>query len=131
MTTVISLGLYALLTWTVLNPQNSMHLAIANILSWIAAVSFAYITNRKYVFESKSKQIIQEACSFYLSRISTLLIDICCMHIMVQWFNLNDRIAKLIVQVIILVTNYILSRFLVFQKKRSEPSNSDNQSKGD
>lgn len=55
LTTVVSLAVYYLLIFTVLNPENAIQLQIANILSWVAGVAFAYITNRKYVFESNEK----------------------------------------------------------------------------
>ena len=55
LTTVVSLAVYYISVFTFLNPDNSIQLQIANILSWIAGVAFAYFTNRKYVFESKNK----------------------------------------------------------------------------
>ena len=130
LTTVVSLGLYALCTMTFLNPQDSTQLAAANIISWIGSVTFAYITNRKYVFESKSSQKLREAASFFLSRISTLLIDMACMHIFVQWIRMDDKIAKLIVQVILVITNYVLSRFLVFRQKAPESGKTDTEHRG-
>ena len=117
LTTVVSLGVYYLLVKTVLNPENAIQLQIANIISWIAAVTFAYITSRKYVFESVDKNIIKEASKFYLSRISTLIIDMFIMYLLVTVLKLNDKIAKIIVQVVVTITNYILSKFLVFNKK--------------
>ena len=53
LTTIVSLMTYYLLVYTVLNPENVFQLQIANILSWIVGVLFAYFTNRKFVFESK------------------------------------------------------------------------------
>ena len=55
LTTVISLLTYYALVYTILNPDNAWQLQLANIISWIAGVLFAYVTNRKYVFESKNK----------------------------------------------------------------------------
>lgn len=89
----------------------------ANVLSWIAAVTFAYFTNRKYVFESKNEKRLQEAAAFYGSRVTTLLLDMFCMFLMVTLMGWNDKVAKLIVQVLVTVANYILSKFLVFRKK--------------
>ena len=59
LTTVVSLAVYYLLIFTVLNPENAIQLQIANILSWVAGVAFAYITNRKYVFESNEKNKVK------------------------------------------------------------------------
>lgn len=117
LTTIISLLTYYLLVITILNPENSIELQIANIISWITSVTFAYITNKIYVFDSKNKNIIKEVSKFYLSRIFTLLIDMTIMFIFVTRLNLNDKIIKIIVQIIIIILNYILSKLLVFNKK--------------
>ena len=60
LTTVVSLGVYYGCVLTFLNPEVPVQLQAANVLSWIAAVTFAYFTNRKYVFESKNEKRLQE-----------------------------------------------------------------------
>ena len=117
MTTIVSLGTYYLCVFTFLNPDIALQLQIANVLSWIAAVTFAYFTNRKFVFESNNRNMIREAISFYLSRVATLLLDMGFMFLLVTLAGINDKIAKLVVQVLVMVSNYILSKFLVFKKK--------------
>ncbi len=74
-------------------------------------------TNKKYVFIQKEKSI-REALPFYLSRLSTLLLDMLLMFILVTKLNMYDKICKLIVQIIIIILNYILSKLLVFKKTR-------------
>ena len=64
LTTIVSLITYFLLTYTVIDVNNPFMLQIANIISWIFSVSFAYVTNRKYVFESKSEDIFSEGVKF-------------------------------------------------------------------
>ena len=61
LTTVVSLGVYYACVLTFLNPENALQLQIANIISWVAAVTFAYFTNRKFVFESKNPDMLKEA----------------------------------------------------------------------
>lgn len=116
MTTVVSLGVYYSCVITFLNPNIPVQLQIANIISWCAAVTFAYVTNRKYVFESKNDNKLKEVTAFYTSRVATLMMDMLCMFLMVTVGGLSDKIAKLVVQVIVTVTNYVLSKFLVFAK---------------
>lgn len=116
MTTIVSLAVYYGCVSTFLNPRNAIELQAANIISWIAAVTFAYFTNRKYVFNSHNEHIIKEAGAFYASRVSTLLMDMLIMYILVSAMGINDKIAKLSVQVIVTVMNYILSKLLVFHK---------------
>jgi len=117
LTTVVSLGTYYGCVLTFLDPQSAVQLQIANILSWIAAVTFAYFTNRKYVFESTNHNMLQEAVKFYASRLSTLAMDMAIMFIGVTWLGFSDKIMKLVVQVVVTIANYVISKFLVFKKK--------------
>ena len=117
LTTVVSLGTYYACVYIFLDPKNGVELQLANIISWIAAVTFAYFSNRKFVFESKNDKVLKEATKFYLSRLSTLLIDMLFMLIFVTLFKINDKLAKLLVQFIILVLNYIFSKLFVFKNK--------------
>lgn len=117
LTTIVSLGSYYLLVITVLNPESGIQLQIANILSWIAAVTFAYIMSRIFVFKSKRKDWLNEAAAFYSSRIVTLLMDMMIMFGMVTICGVNDKLAKLVVQVVVTVGNYILSKLFVFKSK--------------
>lgn len=117
LTTVISLATYYLLVYTILDPNKGFELQIANIISWIVAVTFAYFTNRKYVFKSNKEKRLKEAFNFYLSRLSTLLIDMFLMWLLVTKLSFNDKVIKMIVQVAIIVLNYVFSKFLVFGKQ--------------
>lgn len=114
LTTIVGLVVYYGLTFTVLNADDPLQLQVANILMWIVAVTFAYVTNRKFVFESKNEKIIQEALSFYGARIVTLLVDMGLMFLFVSLLKFDDRIVKLMVQVVVIVLNYVFSKFLVF-----------------
>lgn len=118
LTTVVSLITYYSLVYTVLNANNAIQLQIANVLSWIISVTFAYFTNRKFVFKSNNKNKLQEARDFFASRILTLLIDMFLMFVFVTLLSFNDRIIKVIVQVVVIVINYILSKFIVFKKDK-------------
>lgn len=117
LTTVVSLVTYFVCTSTFLNPQNKIELQVANIISWIFAVTFAYFTNRIFVFKSKEKNVIKEASTFVGSRILSLLMDMFTMFIIVSVLHLNDKIGKLVSQVIVTIANYVLSKIFVFKKK--------------
>lgn len=116
LTTVINLIIYYLLVYTVLNPEIALQLQMANIISWICAVLFAYVTNRKYVFESKNANKLKEVTNFITARIATLLMDMAIMFIGVTILHGSDKIIKLISQVLVIVGNYILSKLFVFKK---------------
>jgi len=117
LTTIVSLLSYYLLVFTVFNPNVAIELQITNIISWLLAVTFAYFTNRKYVFKISKKSSKKEAIKFYLSRVSTLIIDMLLMYIFVTLLSFNDKIIKLVIQVIITILNYIFSKLIVFKKE--------------
>lgn len=117
LTTVVSLAVYYLSVFTFLNPDNAIQLQIANILSWIAGVAFAYFTNRRFVFESKEENKLKEAGKFVTARLVTLIMDMVIMYLGVTVLHFNDKIIKLISQVVIIVSNYIFSKLFVFKKK--------------
>lgn len=123
LTTVVSLATKYLLLFTVLDAKNSIQLQIAVVVSWIAACLFAYITNRIWVFESKSKKIISEMVKFFSARLATLVMEMLIMFIFVTWLGLNSDmwviIWTLVSQVLVIVANYILSKLLVFKKEKS------------
>lgn len=116
LTTVVSLASYYVCVLTFLNPQEPVQLQAANVISWVISATFAYLTNRRFVFESRNRNLIKEASAFYLSRLGTLLLDMLIMFVSVSVMGMNDKIAKLIVQVIVVIANYVLSKFFVFQK---------------
>ena len=114
-TTLVSLLTYYACVLTFLDPKNAFELQLANVISWICAVAFAYFANKKIVFKDNSKGLLS-SIKFFLSRLSTLLIDMASMYILVTIVGINDKISKILVQFIVLVLNYILSKFLVFKK---------------
>lgn len=118
LTTVVSLLVYCGCIYTFLNPENAVQLQIANIISWIAGVAFAYITNRKFVFESNESNQLKEISKFVTSRLATLFLDMIIMFIGVTCLHGNDKIVKLISQVLVIIGNYIFSKLFVFKKQK-------------
>lgn len=116
LTTVISLLVYYGLVYTILDPNNAFQLQIANIISWIAGVAFAYFTNRSFVFESKNRNKLKEASNFVLARVATLIMDMAIMFVGVTILKGNDKVLKLLSQIIVVVANYIFSKLFVFKK---------------
>ena len=116
LTTVVSLVTYYICVLTVFDPKDALELQLANIISWICAVLFAYITNKIFVFKSKNKNIIKEISSFVGARVLTLLLDMLIMFVMVTTLGINDKISKLVVQVVVTILNYVFSKIFVFKK---------------
>ncbi len=117
LTTVVSLVSFYIVRLFIFTHNTQLHIQIANIISWILSVLFAFITNKKYVFKSskKGKDKLKEMIKFYLSRLTTLVIDMLTMWILTSIIHINDKIAKLIVQVILVILNYIFSKLFVFK----------------
>lgn len=92
---------------------------IANIIAWIVAVIFAYITNKFFVFESKSidpKFILKEFTSFASCRIFSGGLELVIMYVMIDMLLLNDVLVKVVTNVIVIVLNYIFSKLIIFSK---------------
>lgn len=115
LTTCVSLGTYYLSVITILDPRSGIQLQIANLFSWIASVTFAYIANRIYVFKSNNCHIFRETVAFYSSRAATLFMDMAIMFILVTQAGINDKIAKLAVQFIVMALNYLISVIWIFK----------------
>lgn len=90
-------------------------------ISWFFSVLFAYITNKLFVFESKTdgiKAVLIEMGSFFLARIvSGILCDVGTFALMVKVFNINDLFAKVVTQVMVVIVNYVFSKLIIFRKK--------------
>lgn len=124
LTTVVSLATKYLLLFTILDASNAIQLQIAVVTSWVTACLFAYITNRIWVFESKSKEILKEMAKFFASRLATLGMEMLIMFIFVTALGLNSDmwvvVWTLVSQVVIIIGNYILSKLIVFKDKKEK-----------
>ena len=117
LTTVVSWLAYAVCK-LFMDVDNAFQMQLAVIIRWIAGVVFAYFTNRKYVFKSKNTNMIKEAFDFTTSRLVTLFLDMLVMWVLPTVFGVDDWISTFISAVLVTVTNYIFSKFLVFNKKK-------------
>lgn len=92
----------------------------ATVIAWILSVAFAYVTNRIYVFESRSRglvAILREIGAFVSCRLLTGVMDLAIMYICVDLLHFNDLIIKIISNVLVIVLNYVASKLLIFRKK--------------
>lgn len=115
-TMIVSLVSYFIMANTL-----QMYYQAANIISWVLAVAFAYVTNKKYVFKSPYTSVqatTKELVSFVSSRVASLLAEILSMFFFVQVCQIDDNIVKLMNQVLVTVLNYIFSKFWVFRKEK-------------
>lgn len=111
--TIVSIGTYEL-AMRVFN----FNALVANIVSWVAAVSFAYFTNRNIVFAKTDESVLRQAAKFFGGRVGTLLMEEILLWMMIYVICINASIAKIIAQVFVLMANYIISKLFVFKGKR-------------
>lgn len=122
LTTIVAIGSKLLFLATILDQTNGLELQIAEIISWFLAVTFAYVTNRIFVFKSKTSgsKCVKEILNFFKGRIATQLIQMFIMWFFVTLLKLDSNIwvlaFTLVCQVIQIVLNYVISKLLVFKK---------------
>ena len=88
---------------------------ISNIIAWFFSVLFAYITNRIWVFESKSPDILKEMGLFFGGRIFSGVVDTALMYLFIDVMTIGDTVSKIVVQVIVIILNYVFSKLIVFK----------------
>ncbi len=95
--------------------------SVASIIAWIVAVTFAYVGNKLYVFRSRNltrRELIQEVLSFFGARVlSLLLFDLAGLSLLIQVFYMDEFIAKLIMNILVIIFNYVASKLVIFKKK--------------
>ncbi len=99
---------------------------VSTVISWICAVTFAFVTNRIWVFDSKTtgaKAVFKEGVSFYGGRILTLLVEVAMMEIGYSMLKFNYWVVKIVANVVVLILNYVISKIFVFKKKDDVKSN--------
>ncbi len=121
-TTVVNWLVYTpLVVWDVLN------MTAANAVAWVVAVSFAFFTNKYFVFESKNfslRQTVREAVSFFGIRLLSGVVEIFLPILLVSLgcgatlFGIEGAAAKVITNFVVIVLNYVFSKWFVFSKKR-------------
>lgn len=90
-------------------------------VSWVCAATFAFFTNKVWVFKNESKtrsDWIKQAAAFYGARLTTYFLELAFMSFTVRVLLQNEYVMKLIAQVFILIINYLFSKLVVFRKKR-------------
>lgn len=114
LSTIVNIASYAISTKIF-----KIEYLISNIIAWILAVTFAYITNKIFVFESKTvekKKLLKEFLLFYYYRIVTLIMEMIILYVCVDVLKFNDMIIKVIANILVIMLNYVFSKFIIFKK---------------
>ena len=116
-TTLVNIVVY----WLLAHPAG-LGTVPANVLAWVAAVLFAYFTNRKWVFHSQAstrQEISREITSFFGCRLATGVLDWVLMFVCVDLLHFNDMLIKLLANVMVVILNFVASKLIIFKKKKS------------
>ncbi|EHO54395.1 putative cell wall teichoic acid glycosylation protein GtcA [Lachnospiraceae bacterium oral taxon 082 str. F0431] len=114
--TVINIVSYRVLA----NIFGKKYFLIANIIAWILAFIFAFITNKLFVFESKSWEAqiaMKEFVGFLSARLATGILDTVLMWFFVSVISLDDTLSKIIINILVIIINYVASKFFIFKKE--------------
>lgn len=122
LTTIVNILTYSLFSALILkNIENeSLRVNICEIIAFIVGVIFAYITNKLYVFNSKTKgfkDLAREITSFFGCRVFTEIISILMMNAAV-WLSINDILMKVISNIVVIILNFVFSKILIFKNKK-------------
>ncbi len=116
-TTLVNLGCFYVLR------KLGMELVPANVISVITAILFAYVVNSRFVFRDQTKgwkNHLVKLGKFFGARASTMVIEVGGVWLLVEKMGLWDMAGKLVIQFVVLVLNYIFSKFLIFTKDSPE-----------
>lgn len=94
--------------------------AVSNMIAWVAAVAFAFLTNKPFVFHShdwSAQTVLPELTKFVSCRIASGALETVILFLSVDCMNWNGNIWKLVTQVLVIIINYVGSKLLVFRKK--------------
>ena len=125
LTTVVDWGVSFLLYyfWGEAIEETVFLVHAANVVAWAAAVLFAFVTNRIWVFESKKHgflPVMGELVAFAGGRVMTLLLQEGMFLVFHDWLHVNAYAVKLIAAVLVIIANYFISKLLVFRKKKND-----------
>lgn len=114
MTTIVNYASYTLLTEVL-----HIHYLAGTVIAWTASVLFAYVVNKLYVFQSKSwawRVALRELWQMVAARLFSLGLEMAIMWFFVDTLSCNHLVVKLAANVVVVVVNYVLSKFIIFKK---------------
>jgi len=123
MTTVVSWGckfLFGAIFYPGVTVPTVAQNTVLSIVENVSGILFAYYPNRRWVFQSRDPDILKEFSGFVGSRLGTWGLSYVLNLLLVNVLHLDYRIATVIVGVAVVIGNYVISKFLVFRKKKDE-----------
>lgn len=119
LTTAVNYAVYFALTRLM-----AVNFMAANAIAWVAAVAFAFVVNKKFVFYSREAglgPVLREVLLFVAARLSSLGIESGLLYLLVGLAKMDDAMVKIVVGFLVVLSNYAFSKLIVFRKgTRSE-----------
>jgi len=112
LTTLVNIVVY-FLCYDVAHLSN----VFSTIIAWLLSVVFAFVTNKIYVFESRSKSILYELSTFFACRLGTGILDLGIMYITVDILIWNALLMKILSNILVIILNYVFSKIIIFKKQ--------------
>lgn len=122
-TTLVNLVVFSVLTYGTSLGNSDLGITISNVISIVLSILFAYVTNKLFVFHSKTnsfKELLYEMGKFIGARIATLVIEVGGVWLAVSVIGQDKMIGKLETQVLVVIGNYFISKFLVFTGNKED-----------
>ena len=94
--------------------------SVSNMIAWVGAVIFAFLTNKPFVFHShdwSAGTVVPELTKFVSCRLASGVLETAILLLTVDWLHWNGNVWKLVTQVMVIIVNYVGSKLLVFRKK--------------
>lgn len=114
LTTLVNVGAYYLFAHPL-----SLSVALSTVLAWLISVIFAFVTNKLFVFGSKSsKRLLYEIITFFGARLATGALDFALMLIFVEVLGAPDLLMKIISNIVVIILNFVLSKIIVFRRQK-------------
>lgn len=122
MTTAVNFIVYSLCVGAL-----SIEMTASNAIAWVVAVAFAFVTNKLFVFGSRTRSVsgvAYEAFTFVGARLLSGVLEVFCPTMLVfigldaQLFGVDGFVAKVVVSVVVIILNYVFSKLIVFRKKK-------------
>ena len=127
LTTLLNLGVFWVLG------QFNINLYVANWIAWAVALIFAFITNKLFVFRSKSTRfplLAREFVSFTLARLLSLGVETLGLFLLVDLAQFDKNIVKIFLNVLVVIINYVLSKLVIFRRNPNQADASDQKTGG-
>lgn len=110
----------AIIVFVIFSKGIGLNVLYSNIISWVSGVTISFFTTRKWVFKTRANGLTEtfiQMTEFYLARVATLGLQELLLYVFVTKMEYNSIYVKIMTEVINIILNYLVSKFLIFRKR--------------